>query len=121
MQDLNTKFADDTKMGGVVGCCEGREILTNWRSGSSNLKMFNKSKSQVLHLGWGNPGYTYRLRDVRLEGSSAKRGLRVLVLNVSHSVQQQRKGLYPGVLQAQHCQQARRGFVPLCSALILSA
>lgn len=63
-----------------------REILTNWRSGSSNLKMFNKSKSQVLHLGWGNPGYTYRLRDVRLEGSSAKRGLRVLVLNVSHSV-----------------------------------
>lgn len=98
-----------------------REILTNWRSGSSNLKMFNKSKSQVLHLGWGNPGYTYRLRDVRLEGGSAKRGLRVLVLNVSHSVQQQRKGLYPGVLQAQHCQQARRGFVPLCSALILSA
>lgn len=40
---------------------------------------FDKSKCDILHMGWGNPGYMYRLRDKMLESSPTKRVLRVLV------------------------------------------
>jgi len=47
---------------------------------------FNKSKCQILHLGWGNPGYMYRLGDERLDNSLLERHLGVCVdgkLNMS--------------------------------------
>ncbi|GAB0205762.1 hypothetical protein GRJ2_003041800 [Grus japonensis] len=47
---------------------------------------FDKSKCQILHLGWGNPGYMYKLANERLERSLAERDLGIWVdgrLNMS--------------------------------------
>ncbi|GAB0175594.1 hypothetical protein GRJ2_000024600 [Grus japonensis] len=40
---------------------------------------FNQSKCWILHLGQGNPGYTHKLGDERLESSPAERDLWVWV------------------------------------------
>jgi len=55
------KFADDTKLGGAVDSLEGSEALQ--RDGEraeswaiTSCMKFNKSKFQILHQRWGNPG-----------------------------------------------------------------
>uniref|UniRef100_A0A8B9CLT0 Reverse transcriptase domain-containing protein n=1 Tax=Anser brachyrhynchus TaxID=132585 RepID=A0A8B9CLT0_9AVES len=83
LEGVLSKFAD-TKLGGVVDSAEGGKALQrdldrleSWVI-TSHMK-FNKSKCWVLHLGRGNPGYTYRLGDKTLESSPEERDLRVVV------------------------------------------
>ncbi|KAK4827430.1 hypothetical protein QYF61_017868 [Mycteria americana] len=86
-----SKFADDIKEGGGVDSLESREALQRdldrlERWAITNHVRFNKSKCQILHLGRGNPGYTYKLGDERLESSPVERDLGVWVdgkLNMS--------------------------------------
>ncbi|KAJ7404088.1 rna-directed dna polymerase from mobile element jockey-like [Willisornis vidua] len=100
LNDLNTelegilsKFADDTKLGGAVDSLKGREALQRDLEKSEDWAMtnhvkFHKGKCRILHLGWDNPGCSYRLENENemLESSAVERNLGVLVddkLNLS--------------------------------------
>uniref|UniRef100_A0A8C3BA48 Reverse transcriptase domain-containing protein n=1 Tax=Cairina moschata TaxID=8855 RepID=A0A8C3BA48_CAIMO len=79
-----SKYADDTKLGGVADTPEGcaaiqRDLdhLERW-SGRNQMR-FNKRKCRVLHLGRNNPKCQYRLGYDLLERTSEEKDLGVLV------------------------------------------
>jgi len=79
-----SKFADDTKLGGVVHTSEGcaaiqRDLDRMERWAQRNLMKVHKGKCRVLHLGRNNPMHWYRLGVDLLESSSVERDLGVLV------------------------------------------
>ena len=75
-----SKFANDTKLSGVVDKTEGRGAIQLDTSrlekrAPGNLMSFNKTKSKVLHLRQGKPRYVCRLEGELLESSSAEKDL----------------------------------------------
>ena len=118
-----SKFADDTKLGGVadipevcVAIQQDVDKLENWTG--RNLMRF---RCRVLHLGRNNHTYQYRVGADLLEGSSAEKDLGVLVDNRLTVSQQcalvtKRANCMPGCIKK--CMASRSGEVilPLCFA-----
>jgi len=123
-----SKFADDTKLEGVVNTSEDcaaiqRDLdrIETWAE--SNLMKFNMGKCRVLHLGRSNPIHQYRLGADLLQSSSVERDLGVLVddkLTMSQQcalVAKKANGIL-GCIKKSVASMLREVLLPLYSALV---
>jgi len=123
-----SKFADDTKLCGVVDTLEGREAIPRdldrlERWACVNHMKFNKANCKVLHMGQGNPKHKYSLGGEWLESSPEEKDLGMMVdekLNMSRqcALAAQKANHMLGCIKSSVASRAREGILPLYFALI---